>query len=216
MAQVTWPPSSDLKPHGNERLVHQPTETHARLRHAVPTYTQITNPGVSAAGRRSRPLCHLVCQLRIGDRRPGDRSRRGHTPTANRSAAARARPTRRRRWRPTGRRARAPPATPQWSKSHRTARRTLCSAGWRTWTTTSPLRQRPADIAGGTVVDWAGARAFRFGRCWTPGRVRLGQLRTGRGAESSCRRSRVSPAGCPARWWLPAASPSRSTAGPPQ
>jgi hypothetical protein len=66
------------------------------------------------------------------------------------------------------------------------------------------------------MADWAGARAFRFGRRWPPGEVCLGYPRTGRGAQTSCRRSRASPAGCLARWWLPAASPVRSTEGPPQ
>src|ERR1035437_1774779 len=83
-------------------------------------------------------------------------------------------------------------------------------------TSTSPARQRPVDVTEGTMADWAGAGAFSFGLRRTPGRVRLGRLWAGRGAEWSCRRSRVSPAGCPARWWLPAVSPVRSTARPPQ
>src|ERR1035437_2645361 len=58
----------------------EPTETHSRLRHAVPTCRQITNPGVSAAGRRSPPLWHPAVSVEDRSAGTGVRPRHGADP----------------------------------------------------------------------------------------------------------------------------------------
>ena len=59
--------------------------------------------------------------------------------------------------------------------------------------------------------DWPNQRTMAAMRPPThPRPVGRARRSVGRARRPSCRRSRVSPAGCPARWWLPAASQSRS------